>query len=128
MESIIVSTDFSKEAENAMEYAGALAQKTGMKLVLFNSFRLPLHTANSLLPATGILKLEEGNRRLLKQKAEILNDRYGVEVAIETDFLSEEIFTKIERAISFLNESQNINKEIFLFDLTLKYLEVNKSL
>ncbi|MCW8849105.1 MAG: BatA and WFA domain-containing protein, partial [Melioribacteraceae bacterium] len=34
---------------------------------------------------------------------------------LETDFLSEETFSKIERAISFLNESQNINKEIFLF-------------
>ncbi len=34
---------------------------------------------------------------------------------LETNFLSEETLNKIERAISFLNESQNINKEIFLF-------------
>ncbi|MDX1601453.1 MAG: universal stress protein [Salinimicrobium sediminis] len=120
MESIIVSTDFSKEAENAMEYAGALAQKTGMKLVLFNSFRLPLHTANSLLPATGILKLEEGNRRLLKQKAEILNDRYGVEVAIETDFLSEvedkleNLFVKNKAALVVMGMApKSVEQDIF---------------
>lgn len=89
MDSIIVSTDFSKEAENAMEYAGALAQKAGLKLFLFNSFSLPHHTANTLLPATGISRLEEGNRRLLSQRAEKLKEQYGVEVAIETDFFSE---------------------------------------
>ncbi|NJY63860.1 universal stress protein [Salinimicrobium sp. CDJ15-81-2] len=104
MESIIVSTDFSKEAENAIEYAGALAQKTGMKLVLFNSFSLPLHTANSLLSATGISRLEESNRRLLKQRAEKLRDRYGVEVAIETDFLSE-IEDKLENLVVKSNAS-----------------------
>ncbi|NJW55653.1 universal stress protein, partial [Salinimicrobium sp. CDJ15-91] len=83
---------------------GALAQKTGLKLVLFNSFSLPLHTANSLLSATGISRLEESNRRLLKQRAEKLRDRYGVEVAIETDFLSE-IEDKLENLVVKSNAS-----------------------
>lgn len=120
MKSIIVSTDFSEEAENAMEYAGALAQKTGMKLVLFNSFSLPLHTANSLFPATGISRLEEGNRRLLRQRAEKLKERYGVEVAIETDFLSEiedklgNLFVKNKAALVVMGmAAKSVEQDIF---------------
>ena len=34
---------------------------------------------------------------------------------LETNFISEILFEKIKKAITFLNESKNINKEIFLF-------------
>ena len=48
MKTIIVATDFSKEAENALEYTGALAKLSGSKVVIFNSYSLPLHTSNSV--------------------------------------------------------------------------------
>ncbi len=80
MKTIIAATDFSEEAENALEYAGALAKLSRSRIVIFNSYSLPFHTANSILPAESISKLEENNRLLLKERAENLADKYHVEV------------------------------------------------
>lgn len=80
MKTIIAATDFSEEAENALEYTGAMAKSTGSKVVIFNSYSLPFHTSNSVLPAESISKLEESNRLLLRDRAERLSKKYGIEV------------------------------------------------
>lgn len=53
---IIAATNFSPIANNAVNYAAALAKATGAKLVLFNSFSLSVHSANSLITADAMQK------------------------------------------------------------------------
>ena len=84
MKTIIAATDFSEEAENAIQYAAALAQQTGAKVLLFNSFSLPVHTANSLLPEEVIRRIEEDNKLLLRDTAAEWAERYGIEVDIKS--------------------------------------------
>lgn len=99
MKTYIVATDFSEEAENAIDYAAALAQQTGAKLILFNSFSLPIHTANSLLPAEAIYKMEEDNKQLLEKRAKGLIGKYDIEVGIKSG-----LFLLIEDGLAELYE------------------------
>jgi nucleotide-binding universal stress UspA family protein len=54
--SIIAATNFSDTATNAVKYAAGLAKATGAKLILFNSFSLSIHSANSRISAQGMQK------------------------------------------------------------------------
>lgn len=85
MNTIIVTTDFSKEAENALEYAGAFARLFKARIVIFNSFRIPVHAANSLLPASTFQELIELNNRALQDKCVSINAAYGVETLYESN-------------------------------------------
>lgn len=53
---IIAATNFSSIANNAVAYAAGLAKATGAKLILFNSFSLSVHSANSLITAESMQK------------------------------------------------------------------------
>jgi len=120
MNTIIVATDFSREAENAMEYAGALAKNVKAKLILFNSASLPHHTSNSLISATAIFRLEEKSRMLLQERAANLQERFKVEVGVETGFLTEiedrleNLFVKHKAELVVMGmASQSIEQDLF---------------
>lgn len=89
MKTIIVATDFSPEAENALNYAASFAQKTGARIILFNSFVIPSHFGNALLPAEALQSLEEENQNILKQKSESLSSRFGIETHYESSMMAE---------------------------------------
>lgn len=62
---IIAATNFSVIATNAVTYAAELAQLTGSKLILFNSFTLSIHSSNYRISAEGLQKeLESATWRL----------------------------------------------------------------
>lgn len=88
MQTIVVSTDFSEEAENAAAYAAGLARQIRVRVILFNSFTLPVHAANARLSASSIDSLEEHNRSLLEEKASRLAESFGIEVDYESSFLT----------------------------------------
>lgn len=120
MKTIIVSMDFSEEAENALEYAGALAKKDGAKIVLFNSFAIPFHASNSWLPASSISKLEKYNRQLLEKRAKKLTKKYQVKVIVESGFLKdvelglEELFFKYKADLVVMGmATKSIEQDIF---------------
>ncbi|PBQ30507.1 hypothetical protein CNR22_01565 [Sphingobacteriaceae bacterium] len=82
METIIVGTDFSLPAQNAVNYAVGLAKHFSAKLVLVNSYSLPIAGYDSLAPLDMISTLQEASRVSLKSlKDEILRENYdfGVE-------------------------------------------------
>jgi len=81
MKTIIVATDLSKDANNALEYAAALARIANAKLVLFNSFVIPTHAANTLLPASGIEKMIASNKASLEYVALKTACTYDIEVS-----------------------------------------------
>jgi nucleotide-binding universal stress UspA family protein len=57
MITILVATDFSTIADNAVEYAAALAKQFHAKLILYNAFMIPVHAANSLINAASFQSL-----------------------------------------------------------------------
>lgn len=89
MKTIIVATDFTPEAENALQYAANFAQKTGARIIIFNSFIIPSHFGNSLLPAEALRSLEEENNSLLKKKCHSLASQFGIEVHYESSLMAE---------------------------------------
>ncbi|WP_224997786.1 universal stress protein [Cesiribacter sp. SM1] len=89
MKTLIVATDFSPEAEGALEYACAAAQALQAKVVIFNSFSLPASTTNTLLPAGSIQKLIDHNNELLRERAGSLSKSYGIEVACVCSLMRE---------------------------------------
>lgn len=99
MKTLIVSTDFSKEAENAMEYAALMAKKMQSKVILFNSFIIPFHAANSILPASAFQEMIDHNRHILKARALKLSETYAIEVGYEAGLmdLSKELDELIAR-------------------------------
>jgi nucleotide-binding universal stress UspA family protein len=85
MDALIVATDFSEVAENAVEYAAAVAKHNNAKLVLYNSFVIPTHAANTLLPAASIQKLITDNEIQLIERALSLSIDYDIEVEHESN-------------------------------------------
>lgn len=83
---IIVATDFSDVATNAEEYAAAIAKNNNAKLVLFNSFVIPMHAANSLLPGSSFQKLLNENEIRLIERSLSLSIAYEIEVDHESAF------------------------------------------
>jgi len=99
MRTVIVATDFSEIAENAVDYAASAASIIKSKLVLFNSFKLPLHASNTILSVENVQAMVEKNESLLRKRAEDLQNRYGIEVLTESSLLNveDEIVRLIEQ-------------------------------
>lgn len=83
---IIAATDYSEIAENAVEYAAAVAKFVKAKLILLNDLTLTVSTSNSQLPAHRIQGLMDENAARLAEKAASLSARYGIEASAKTTF------------------------------------------
>lgn len=82
METIIVGTDFSLPAKNAVNYAVGLARHFSAKLVLVNAYSLPVGGYNSMVPLDMISVLQESSASALQElKQEIIKNNYdfGIE-------------------------------------------------
>jgi nucleotide-binding universal stress UspA family protein len=99
MKTIIVATDYSQDANNAMEYAAALAKKITAKVVLFNSFQLPIHAANTLLPVEGYDKILKDNEFKLQNIAENLMWNYDIHVIphAQLNFFDDELDILVDK-------------------------------
>lgn len=95
---IIAATNFSAIANNAVTYAAGLAKATGAKLVLFNSFSLSVHSANSHITADAMQKqIEKAISRLenlAQQTAEMF--KIQTESICTYSFLEDELPKIIE--------------------------------
>lgn len=67
MKTILIPTDFSKSAENALDYAIEIAKHTGSKLILFHAYQLPLETSELPVMPT----LEEIEKQVVKNLKKI---------------------------------------------------------
>lgn len=83
---ILVATDFSAIADNAVEYAAALSKQFNAKLILYNAFVVPLHTSNSLFTAESFQEMLDKNQNKLKQLAETVSSAYSIQVAYESTY------------------------------------------
>lgn len=119
MRSLIVATDFSNEAENAAEYACAAAKFLQARVVLFNSFAIPVHVSHARLSASIFNELLQKNKSMLQERALQLSEMYGVEVVAESGFvqLKEELsvlFIKHNaRMVIMGTKADSLGQELF---------------
>ena len=95
---IIAATNFSDTANNAVTYAAGFAKATGTKLILFHSFSLSIHSANSRISGEGMQKeLDKTSLRLERLGTEIAN-LFDIEVECfcNYSFLEDQLHTLIE--------------------------------
>jgi len=100
MKTFIIPTDFSPEAENALEYACAVAGVLHARLILFNSYSFPVHASNARLSAASMESLEEHNKELLQERAVRLSGQYHIEISYEYGLMvevSEELDKIVEK-------------------------------
>ena len=81
MKTIIVATDYSSTAENAVHYAANLAQVFQAELVLFNVFHPSIHVSNSLVSPEVIDHLLENNATRLQDLAHDTARQYRINVS-----------------------------------------------
>lgn len=119
MKTLIVATDFSQEAENAVEYACAAAQHLNTNVILFNSFSIPLHVSNARLPASVFNELLENNSLLLKKRSSKLSEKYSIKVDYESSFLQlneelESLFSKYDAAMVIMGTAAlSLGQDLF---------------
>lgn len=82
MKTIIVCTDFSREAENAIHYAASLAKENTYKVVLFTLQTVSIHALNAQASADFFYEQTVKNQKKLADKADEIRTLYG----IETDY------------------------------------------
>lgn len=67
MKNILVPTDYSSAANNALQYAIELAKKTGANLVLVHAYHIPVPTTEVPVLVISPLELSEENERRMKR-------------------------------------------------------------
>jgi nucleotide-binding universal stress UspA family protein len=108
METILCPTDFSPGSENAIRYAGELAQRMASRIVLFHSISEPVgtgfvpypgETAPEPLPDPGY---RQQQRKLEALKNNLENTEWGMPVAYQTlvaDGLAQETIPQVARRV-----------------------------
>lgn len=82
MKTIIVATDFSAEADNAMTYAAAAASEKGYKLVLYNLYKTSIHAQNARISGSEIDQIFEWRRNKHREIAEMISEIYHIQTDI----------------------------------------------
>lgn len=96
-----MATDYSKEAENALEYAAAAAQVVGARLVLFHVYKLSVHAMNSRLGPGSFDDLYKASRKRLEDRAAAITAKYGVKA--EADWHKDDFYSELKQSIHYFN-------------------------
>jgi len=80
MRHILVATNFSKEAENALHYGAALASEHKYKITLFYLKNISIHAQNAQLSADNFESNIKFNQKKLADKATEISAKYNIEV------------------------------------------------
>ena len=96
---IIAATNFSTISDNAVNYAAALAKVAGAKLILFHSFSLSVHSANSHITADALQQQIDKTSLKLEAIGRALANRHSIEVSsfCSYSFLEEQLAVLIEQ-------------------------------
>ena len=94
MKIILVPTDFSSSARNAILYAAPLAKAMKAKLILFHSFQLQIPSPDFPVVTITAAELKKDAEKILLKEATSIRKRYGIKVeshALSGFYPSEEI-------------------------------------
>ena len=117
MKVILVATDFSKEAENAVEYAGAAAKVVGAKVVLFHLYKLSVHALNSRLGPSTFDDLYNASQKKLEDRAKALAEKY--EIKTVADWHKDDFYTELKLSLA------HFQADILVLGMPEKSLELD---
>lgn len=80
MKTILVATDYSEPAENAVNFAANIARETDAELILFNVFKPSIHASNSMASSEDIQHLKNLNEVKLIEVAMEIKDQFDITV------------------------------------------------
>lgn len=80
MKKIIVATDYSPEAENALQYAAGAAAAMGYELILFSLQNVSIHVLNARIPADSLNAHITAKKEYLNEKAKTVHQKFGINV------------------------------------------------
>lgn len=109
IKSILVPTDFSDCADNALRYAVGMAKKLKARIVLLHSFEMP-HMPSGSFTATDKIRTIENERR-----SKMLQEAIEAYASLEYDdgtpvlFKSIVTFNDVERDVKNISEDENID-------------------
>lgn len=118
MKTIIVATDFSKEAENATEYAAALAQQIGGEILLFHLYTPSIHIANSRPSPNAFDEAINRVQARLDDRVKIIVDSYAVPATSYIGNAVGNMQEEIERLIA-----ANADSALLVMGMAAKSLE-----
>ncbi|HEY0679458.1 MAG TPA: universal stress protein [Chitinophagaceae bacterium] len=98
MQTILVPTDFSANATNAVTYAAQLAKKMNAGIVLLHAYMLPTPVSEVPYVMVNAEEIQRENEQLAKEEARKLEAAHGIGVSyiVRLGFPSEEIESVIE--------------------------------
>lgn len=97
MKTIIVATDFSAEADNAMTYAAAAAAEKGYKLVLYNLYNTSIHAQNARVSGSEIDQILAWRRNKHQEIANMISEIYHI--ATDVYFASGDFYKELLNCI-----------------------------
>ncbi|MDF9798676.1 nucleotide-binding universal stress UspA family protein [Catalinimonas alkaloidigena] len=80
MKTILVTTDYSSDAQNAVHYAAKLAAYFNAKLLLFNAFQMSVHTSNAFMSPSAVDHMIANNEERLNELGNELSQTYNIKV------------------------------------------------
>lgn len=83
MKTIIVATDFSPVADNAVDYAAAAARQIGAKLVLFHLHTVSIHAVNARVSPVALQEMLDRNKERFESRGEAVRQAYGIDVVVD---------------------------------------------
>ncbi len=80
MSTIVAATDYSNIAENAVEYAAAIAKLKNERLILLYDIEVAFHAENAQLSPASFEALYQKEESRLRLRTTSLGEKYGIEV------------------------------------------------
>src|SRR5580698_935458 len=134
MDSLIAATDYSPIAENAVEYAAAVAKRKNERLVLLNIIAYDVHAENARLHVEKFQEMMAQAQAKLAARASVLTAQYGITVIPVTanSFLIEDGLAKLVAQYDVYMVVMGMTEKSRLQEywgnattLAIKHLEVN---
>lgn len=80
MQTLLVATDFSESASNAVGYAASLAKHLGARLVLVNAFPIPLAGGDAQIPIDLSIVSDASIQSLEEIKTKLIRENYNFDL------------------------------------------------
>lgn len=98
MKTILVATDFSQPAKNAVNYAANLAQKIGTELIIFNAYTMSVHANSSHTSGKVFKELMKKDENKLIQIAQEIKEQFNIKV--RSVFLTDATIPSLKKILS----------------------------